>query len=373
MARAVGRWVAFSAFLVITVSIGLELAVRTVIPQSLIRDPPDLWEPDAEIGWRRRPNTRIWVNSAGRDVEFCTDALGDRVDCDGAAERSCERRILAIGDSFVEALAVPFRATVWHRLERSTGACVDVAGVGGYEMGQYLKSGRERLAKAEDPYDLVILNFFSGNDFTRDATRIPSSFVIEVGRATIGPRDLGRDEGSALSRSLFSLNRWLGTHSHAYVATLLAIRHVRERITEYSGHGSKALRRSALRRRLLDETARGIRLIADEAERAGSRLLVVIIPHWSQVLDPLGARLVEMFPRFAGDVDMNMVSKRFMPRVRAIPNVVSIDLLPFLRARATRESWALDHHLSVQGHELWHEALQEPVGELLKAGAGPDR
>ena len=76
--------------------------------------------------------------------------------------------------------------------------------MGGWGMSQYLKSVRERLTNATHSYDLVILSFFSGNDFTRDATSIPSSFVVELSRATIGPAAPG------LNRSAF----YVGCHQY---------------------------------------------------------------------------------------------------------------------------------------------------------------
>ena len=49
-----------------------------------------------------------------------------------------------------------------------------------------------------------------------------------------------------------------------------------------------------------------------------------------------------------------------------IRNVEIVDLLPRLREHATEASWTLDRHLSSQGHELWFEALREPVREMLQ-------
>ena len=365
MTGPVWRSAAFVLFLLVSVGLGLEAGVRVVIPQALILDPPDLWEPSSEIGWRRRPNSRVWVNTAGREVEICTDARGDRIDCDAREERSCERRILVIGDSFVAALAVPFRETVWSRLERDTGACADVTGVGGYGMSQYVEIARERLRDPTNRYDLVILNFFSGNDFTKDADRIPSYRLVELGKATLGPRPPDDEEQSPLSRLSYRVNRWLGSHSHAYVAALLAVRRLADPSTRLTGLGD-ALRRSTLRGRLLKETVRGIQLVSDEAERAESALLLVVIPNRTQVMDPRGARIVALFPSFEGDVDMNLVTHRFVPRVEKIRNVEIVDLLPRLREHATEASWTLDRHLSSQGHELWFEALREPVREMLQ-------
>ena len=367
-----GRWTVFVLFLAFSVGLGLEAAVRVVLPQALIREPPDLWEPSLELGWRRRPERRIWVNTGDRDVQVCTDTRGDRIDCDRAARRSCEQRILVMGDSFVEALAVPFDETVWSRLERDTGACIEVAGVGGYGVSQYLASVRERLGGPANHYDLVVLNFYAGNDFTRDVARIPSHQMVELGRATLGPRPPRDDErDSRLGRLRYGVNRWLASHSHAYVATIVAMRRSEAEPTELLGGRSNALRRSALRARLLDETTRGIRQISKVVRRRGSRLLVVVIPHRAQVLDPQGTQLIELIPKFAGDVDMDLVRKRFVPRLESMPGVEVIDLLPILRERATEGAWGRrDRHLNRRGHELWFDAVRIPVRDLLPTPSG---
>ena len=358
------RSVVFPAFFVVSVLLALEIAVRVVIPQSLIRVPAVLWKRDPQIGWRHHPNFETRVNASGRDVRICTDAEGDRIDCDADANRECKHRILVIGDSFVEALAVPYRDTVWSRIERDTGACADVAGVAGYAVSQYVMSARTRLADPTVHYDLVILNFFSGNDFTRDATMIPSVFSLTLLQASLEAEYYGLPNASALARSASSVNRWLGAHSHAYVATRLAVRRVRS-MADYYGPRSKALRRSTLRKKIVEATSGGIASVAADAARAGSPLIVVIIPHPNQVLDPRGERFVNLFPRFADDVDMDIVAKRFVPVIQQIPNVEVIDLLPALREYADADAWSLDGHFSSKGHELWFEEVRDRVRKRL--------
>jgi hypothetical protein len=87
----------------------LEIGIRIVDPQILPQDVPDLWLQDPAIGWKHAPDMRVVANTGDRDVQICTDAEGDRVDCDSPPLRDCAKRIL-VGRPYVEALAVPFGA-----------------------------------------------------------------------------------------------------------------------------------------------------------------------------------------------------------------------------------------------------------------------
>jgi hypothetical protein len=363
----VRRFACFGLFLLVSTTLLLEVGVRWTIPQVLVREPPELWEPSASLGWRRRPDARVLVNSAGQDVEICTDARGDRIDCEAPEPTEpCRRRILVVGDSFVEALAVPFADTVWSRLAAETGSCAEVAGVGGWGLAQYVALTRERLEDPTSHYDLVMLHFYAGNDFTRDATAVPSHRLVELAQATrlSAPDEDDGDPG----RVTLAVGRWLAAHSHVYVAALRARGRV-DSDTGRRGDSSRALRRSTLRKRLLDESASGVARIAELAQGAGARLLVVVIPHDAQVLDPRGTGLAARVPGFANDIDMDLVAARFVPRIEAIPGVRVVDLLPFLREHATQDTWAADRHFSAEGHVLLLEVLRDPTQRLLAGGS----
>src|SRR5436309_2168566 len=84
----------------------LELSLRIFMPQLLIWDTRLVWEPVAGLGWQRRPNLNIRVNTGEREVQLITDALRHRIGRD--PEESPDLRILAVGDSFVEALQVDY-------------------------------------------------------------------------------------------------------------------------------------------------------------------------------------------------------------------------------------------------------------------------
>jgi hypothetical protein len=353
-------------------ALSFEILVRVFDPQILQQDVPDLWVQDAAISWKHAVSVRMVANTGDRDVEICTDAAGDRVACGTAPRSDCAKRILAVGDSYVEALAVPFPETVWQRVDTDTGACTSVSGVSGYHLSQYLASVRARLAEPSADFDLVIVALYVGNDMTDDAEKLPAPQDVQRRPLRLLPSGLSAE---ALFDWFYPFNAWLESRSHAYVALRFAIRRFRDP-SDIGLYGvSRALRKSQLTPAFLDETARGVRLLAEAAQQHGARVLVVVIPERNQVLDPDAARLVRALPGLAGDVDMNLVSRELIPRLEAIGEVDRVlDLLPILRANPEPALWGeRDAHFSPQGHAYWFEAIRAPVRELLGPLRAPAR
>ncbi|MEX2206562.1 MAG: hypothetical protein WEF50_10085 [Myxococcota bacterium] len=343
----------------------LELLVRLVDPQILPQDVPDLWLQDEAIGWKHTPNARVVANTGDRDVEICTDAEGDRVDCDAPPGDACAKRILVLGDSYVEALAVPYPETVWQHIDADTGACSSVSGVSGHRLSQYLASARQRLEAPGAHYDLVILAFYVGNDMTDDAETIPPAQDVQKRPLRLLPAGLSPE---ALYDWFYPLNAWLESRSHAYVAVRFAIRRFRDPGDAGLYGVSRALRRSQLTPRHLDETTRGVRLVAEAAHRHGARILVIVIPERTQVVDPKGEKILHAMPALAGDLDMDLTSREFVPRLEASPEIDRVvDLLPILRANTDPADWgAHDGHFSPIGHTRVFDAIREPVRDLLR-------
>jgi hypothetical protein len=359
------RFLLYLAYLGIVSAFLLEASLRWFLPQPLPQPTPDIYRPDPEIGWRRNGNVRVVANTGERDVEICTDARGDRIECNGPSrqESECSARILVLGDSFVEALAIPYRETVWSRVERDTGACPFVAGIGGYGPQQYARQARERLRDRSVSYDLVILNLFAGNDFTNSADAMPGPEEVALPRFRLLPGGLSLGD---LSEWLYPFNEWLESRSHLYVAGRSAVRKLLD-YDDVKRYGIvPALRRSGLSETLVSETLRAVARVADETRAAKVPLLVVVIPLSNQVLDPRAESLRSRFPELGDDLDMNLVAERFVPALSRLPGVDQVvDLLPSFRARADADAWGRrDPHFSPTGHALWFEAIRAPVGEL---------
>ena len=127
-------------------------------------------EPDPVLGWRKRPGVRVTYRQPEYTVEVATNSRGLR-----GPERPYEApdtfRILALGDSFVEAHGVPFESTLTQRLEAtlSRPACpVEVlnGGTQGYSTDQeylfYLSEGVRYSPR-------VVVLFFYYNDVLYNA------------------------------------------------------------------------------------------------------------------------------------------------------------------------------------------------------------
>lgn len=351
------------------VLVGLELMVRFLMPQVLPRDAPEIYVPDPAIGWRRAPDVRTWVNTGERDVDFCSDARGNRISCNDPPRERCERRVLVIGDSFVEALALPFEQTAWSRIERDTGACVEVAGVGAYGVGQYLQLARERLRAPGARYDVVIHSFYAGNDFGGSADHVPDAQDVWRRPVRLLPPTLDR---AGLREWFYPANQFLERVSHAYVALRFAAR----RFSDPGDAGiygvPGALRRSGMTPEVLAEAVRAVSLVADEARAAGAHDVLTIVPVRNQVTDPEARALRAAMPTIADDLEMDLVQELFVPRVREIPGLTVVDLLPALRMDPVPENWeSRDGHLSARGHEVWFSALRGPVRRALRLEASP--
>jgi hypothetical protein len=353
----------FECILLLLLAALLELAVRILIPQTLTHDAPDLWMPDVEIGWRHRPNTRVSINTGDRDVEICIDEEGDRISCATGPPRDCRRKVLVVGDSYSEAVAVPFEQTVWHLLELATGACFEAAGVGAYGPSQYRRLIEERLSVPGGTFDLILLNLYVGNDFTPNVGRIPPPQEVQRKPVRLLPEELGKKE---LRAWLYPLNQALESRSHAYVAIRAAIRRVLAGGSIGIWGFPDVLRPSWLTQETLEPAISQVRLIADRAIEAETPVLISLIPVQVQVLDPDGSETLEAFPAYREDFDPNLSTKRIVPRLEEIPGIEIIDLLPGLRQKASRAHWGrLDAHFSPEGHRLWFDLIRDQVQALL--------
>lgn len=129
-----------------------------------------LHTPDRARGWSYRPGAVGYYVAEGRSlVEVNSEGANDR-------EHSLEKppgtlRVAVLGDSFTAALELPRQDAFWAALERRLPACDAFAGravevmshgIGGYGTAQEIVTFREHVRKYAP--DLVVLQFFSGND-----------------------------------------------------------------------------------------------------------------------------------------------------------------------------------------------------------------
>ena len=122
-------------------------------------------EPDAMLGWRKKPGVRASFHEPEYQTEVVINSLGLR-DPERPYEGTGAFRILALGDSFVEGYTVPMEKTVTQTLEASLkdrGCSAEVlnGGTAGYSTDQeYLFYATEGARYAPK----IVLLFFYFND-----------------------------------------------------------------------------------------------------------------------------------------------------------------------------------------------------------------
>lgn len=169
-----------------SVAVGLllcEIALRVFKPQLMQWDTGAIWEPAVGLGWRRRPNLDVRVNTGEREVRFLTDAARHRVGI--TQEGPGQIRILAVGDSMLEAVQVDYEqsmpALLARALSTTLGRHVEVVntGVGGWNPNQYLSATQQELQQSS--YDLLLIFLYVDNDIVsqRAASYPPAISLTE--------------------------------------------------------------------------------------------------------------------------------------------------------------------------------------------------
>ena len=198
-----------------------EAAVRALAPQQLVVYRPDIWEPYLGLGWVHRAGLDVEINTGERSVRLRTDANGHRI---GLEPRAADGvRVLALGDSFLAALQVQYEQTFGARLEDALSTrlgrsvAITNTGVNGWGPNHYLIKARAELAR--QPYSLVLVFLFMGNDIEDE---LVSHYSAGVGEPSL-------PSGNWRTRLLWPVNEWIEQRSHLFVlarhrARLLLVR-----------------------------------------------------------------------------------------------------------------------------------------------------
>jgi hypothetical protein len=182
--------------------------------------------PDPALGWRPPAYQTAWQRFEG-SARVQTNALGFR-DLDHApAKPPGTLRIAVLGDSFTEAVQVPFEETWWRVMGATLNAdvCQTLStekvevlnfAVSGYSTAQALLAWRTEASQFAP--DMAILAFFIGNDLNENARALDNEPLRPHFQAA--PDGLTLDDGflhSAAYRAATSLSgraqQWLLEHS----------------------------------------------------------------------------------------------------------------------------------------------------------------
>ncbi len=214
-ARAIRQPLRRLGFRLITLAIGLSIAFlcgELLLRVFVVQEGKRLATYDEVLGWRGRPSgSGIYARSADNiAVRFKYNNLGFR-DEDVTPKSPEGKRLLLLGDSFVENLEIDYPATfpaIFEARLQAEEPNWDVAVVGsqGYSTAQQLLAF-QRFRPTIQP-DLVLLCFYCGNDFD-DNLRPRFASLDATGELVLPTHDDGW-----VKRSRLSLQRWLYESSH---------------------------------------------------------------------------------------------------------------------------------------------------------------
>ncbi len=152
------------------------MALSLLFAEALLRwvghPHPQWYKLDPLVGWRPRPGLAGWY-SGEVDNYIAINREGYRDGDHPLAKPPGTYRIVLLGNSMSEGVEVAFEDLYWKELEAGLARCPAFAGqrievvsfaVNGYGTAQEFLTLRERGLKYRP--DLVLLAFFTGNDFT---------------------------------------------------------------------------------------------------------------------------------------------------------------------------------------------------------------
>lgn len=314
-----------------------------------------LFTGDPIIGYRLQPGARTRFATAEFETGIAINAAGVRDDEELGPKPPGSKRILVLGDSLVLSVQVPFEQTFTEHLERRLNeAGTDVAyrvvngGVQGYGPVEQLLFFRRLVADVQP--DVVLVTVFVGND-AEEALTSQAKLATD------------RPYAEVLRESI--VNRLRRTVRRSMVLQVLRLRIVAAAsrfrgtsATPEPPHQSYAANPAPRIARGIAFTRDAIRQLAEEAERAGARTGIVLMPARFQVDDADYGRLREIVARAGGDLRRDAATERFAGALGEL-GLPMLDLLPPLRQAPPGPALFFQEnvHLTRRGHEVVGDAL----------------
>jgi len=354
-----------------------EALVRVLAPQQLVVKRPDIWQAVDTLGWAHRAGVRTTINTGEGTVRVFTDRDGFRVGAAGRVEGS--KRILLLGDSFMEAFQVEyeqsFAGLLGARLARNWGDTVAVrnTGVGGWDPPQYLMQARRQLGR--ERFDLVLVSVYLGNDVVaRRVERYPPGAPVEVLVHHLRlPRHLRW--GELVDALLYPVNDFLKAHSQLFIFFKKRRQTLLMRLGLTAEEFPVDLLRSRSSAPDWSVTAELLRDIRDLAQAHRVPALFVLIPAPFQADTAAFYRALRGFKIDTSAVDLDQPNRLLSQAMRAY-HLDVLDVLPDFR-RAERSGARLygtvDPHLSPAGHELLERLVEPTVAARLSHASRRER
>jgi len=334
-----------------------ELMTRIAAPQLLYRYPRGFYESHPTRGYAVTPGFRATVDTPEYSVTYAFNRAGFRADHEYGPKPAGTFRVLLLGDSFTMGAGVEERDTFARRLEallreRSSGPLEVVnTGIPGYgtrEESILLAETIDQLAP-----DLVVLNFFVGNDLADNAR--PG--LLQVIDEELVEREIPRGFLPLWVRGFLSRHSHLYHFLWPYQRMLLGGREgmrkeQRNALATYGPTNAPTVERIwQASQRWIDET------IA-VARKHDVPVAVVLIPDPLQVDEPRFAGMLSNLDLSPAEYARSTPDAR-LAEIATAAKAPVLDLLPAFERQTDPVSlyFPLDKHWTAAGHALAAEEM----------------
>ena len=345
----------------------LEIGLRLFLPQLIIWDASTAWEPADGVGWQKKPNLDIMVNTGEGDVRLITDTHGHRVGENPPDTTGIN--ILAVGDSFLEALQVDYDQTMTALIEQKLSDELDSSvnvvntGVGAWGPNNYRVKTQQELARTD--YDLVLLFLYLKNDLTSESIE---SFPPTTG---LTPPSLTFDQSFAenLNALRILIYAKLEQHSHLYRFFENSIALLNARAGAANDFLPKEILLSEADSPNWEITTNILADIDRLAVEADTPMLVVLLPPVYYLDDEELNTLVQALNLQPNEVYWQQPSQIFATKFEEV-DIAYVDVTPTMRAAYadgnTELYGRIDRHFSPAGHQVVANYLTPIILEKLE-------
>lgn len=327
--------------------------------------PDDIYVKDGAMNYPNPAFTGT-IQSFGYSVKPTFNAWGTR----GPAPQTGVRTWISVGDSFTIALQVDDEETFSARLGQAQGVQVLNAGVDGYSTWkEALRT--VQLGRAFPP-EVVIANFFTGNDFfdnRQSATHTiahpglgpgePGAPRFKVPVIGIAPPPPGWFAGMR-DHSVLVAHWWAWKESRrARSGSDPNARRFRDELGLFTAEGqAKAAADTQM-------TEKALLFFADAAREVGARGVVAVMPPAFAMDVDTATRTFESVGFDHVTPDLDSAQNTAVAAAKAT-NLLVCDMMPVLRAAAAagaRPYLPFDGHLSLAGHQIVADALRTCIAD----------
>jgi hypothetical protein len=348
-----------------------EIFIRFIIPQQLIILRSDIWRPDSTFGYRHREHVNTILNTGEGPVHFVTDGNGYRINQNIQKDIIIQPdiSILAIGDSFLEALQIENEFTipevVRKNLEDRYTITVqsDNTGVMGWNPNHYYLEAKRALARKK--YQLGIVFLFVQNDIIRDEHESFPAREAAVRHDFRIPKSFNWYE--IIDATLYPVNDFLETKSHLFILARNALRIQLAKIGLTARYFPTIFMKDQQDLFRWSNTARLCKKIKDEFDKYDTPVFFVLLPAVYQVNDEIFYEYIESFGIDTESVNLlrpnGLLRKEF-----EMEGLTLVDPLAFMKNRAKNKLKmynSVDGHFNEQGHQVVSEYIFPVVESYL--------